>query len=304
MQRAVEAIPQSPHPSNKIAATLAPANLDESGIVTATNYWPPRIAEKFTADEKVGNSSGTLHAETACILAAKTTKNANLFITDPPCPNCAKNIAEAGIKKIYIDHKGFLKDFALRRGQDFETMSMRIFKAAGIDVYELYRKEEKIIPVLETPKDYTPVSEYPVQIYAADCSFKDAIKTAQKEYGTEAFALCIARDDKEQEFVLHARRHPAIGYTHHDDLTKEGKYSFILQPCNRLLMAARFYGLSIDKEQIFSSRVPTSRELVNMVGADIKVLSIGNMENARDEYCLIALEMMEKHDILQIQHLE
>lgn len=298
---AVDAISSSPHPTNKISATLSFDGWDADEAVTATNYWPKPIEQKIGTQIRIGNSSGTVHAESACILKAKATKDANLFITDPPCPNCAKNIAEAGIKNLYIDHKGFEKDFAKRRGDDFKNMSMRIFKAAGINVFELRRKEQKLIQVLKIPDTYVAVSEFPVQIYAQDKNFTQEIKAAALHYKNEPFALCIAKNNDEQNFVLHARRHPTIGYTQHDDLTKEGKYSFILQPVNRLLMAACFYGLRIDDHQIFSSRTPTAREFVNMVGAGIQNLTIGSMHEPRDEYCTKAMNQLKEADILKIE---
>lgn len=300
MQMAVDAIPQSQHPTSKVAATLSLPSNDENHVVTATNYWPSFIAERIGKDTRIGNSSGTIHAETACILKAAISKDANLFITDPPCPNCAKNIAEAGIKNLYIDHKGFLKDFAQRRGDDFKNMSMRVFDAAGIQVFEIYRKEEKIIPVNHVAENYVPVSEFPVQIYASDQDFSAAIQQANDHYKDEPFALCLASSMDYKTYVLHAQRHPTIGFTHLDDLTKEGKYSFILQPANRLLMAARFYGLIIHPDDVYSSRIPTSREFVNMVGAGIEEITLGDTEEARDEFCAKALSQLEDAKIMKL----
>lgn len=303
MQITVEAVQLSPHKTNKIAASLAPADISNlDNLITSTNYWPALIEERIGTDTKIGNSSGTLHAETACLLKSSTAKGSSLYITDPPCPNCAKNIAEAGIKNLYIDHKGFEKDFAQRRGDDFQNMSMRIFEAAGINVYEVHRKDNKIIPVLETAADYVPLSEYPIQMFALETDFETEIKATKVHYGDEPFALCVAYNADYQPFILHAQRHPTIGYTHHDDLSKEGKYSFILQPLNRLLMGSKFYGLLIDPEKIFSSRVPTSRELVNLVGANIQTLTIGNMDESRDAFGFKALEQLCSNNIISHKH--
>src|SRR5690606_7708262 len=112
---------------NKIAATVFGHDLAGKPFsVSRTNFWPAAIANSIGTEDDIGDSSGTIHAETAAILAASHTAGAALCVTDPFCPNCAKNIAEAGIKTIYIDHKGFDKDFATRRGGDFQNMSMRI----------------------------------------------------------------------------------------------------------------------------------------------------------------------------------
>ena len=105
MQRAVDIVGTSPHPANKIAATVF--GLDTTGqpfSVSRTNCWPQSIADRIGMDADIGDSSGTIHAETAAIFAAPVTAGAALCVTDPFCPNCAKNIAEAGIRTIYIDH--------------------------------------------------------------------------------------------------------------------------------------------------------------------------------------------------------
>ena len=153
MQTAIDIAPRSPHPTNKIAAVLFGEN--ESGMefsVIRTNHWPNVIYENFGKDKKIGNSSGTIHAETACIVNSHhPTEGASICITDPFCPNCAKNIAEAGIKKIYIDQDGFDKDFFRRRGNEFtDSMSMQICERAGISVYALNMlTEENDNPILQ-----------------------------------------------------------------------------------------------------------------------------------------------------------
>ena len=164
MQAAVDIIAQSPHPTNKIAATLAGENF----TISRTNHWPSAIDATLGRETKIGNASGTLHAETACILTAlhdgHATQGADIFITGPPCPNCMKNMAESGIKALYIDHKGFDKDFAQRRGEDFENMSMRIAAKAGIDVYVIYRKEERFDVISQHRIGYKPSIENPARI--------------------------------------------------------------------------------------------------------------------------------------------
>src|SRR5688572_3388790 len=132
MQQAVDIVQQSEHPTNKVSAAIA--GLDVTGTpyaIAKTNYWPEDIKMRIGREARIGSASGTVHAETACLLAAPRTENASVFVTDVPCPNCVKNMAEAGIKALYIDHKGFAKDFALRRGGHFESMSLRICEKAG-----------------------------------------------------------------------------------------------------------------------------------------------------------------------------
>lgn len=69
------------------------------------------------------------HAEVAAIGAAAkegvVTEGAELFVTDFPCPYCARLIAKAGIAKVY-----FLKGYAVLEGDTF-------LKEAGVEVVKV-----------------------------------------------------------------------------------------------------------------------------------------------------------------------
>lgn len=302
MQKAVDIVNTSLHPTNKIAATL----FGEGFSLSRINYWPDSIRAAFGTETDIGNSSGTMHAEISCILAAPLTEGAAICVTDPFCPNCAKNMAEAGIKTIYVDHKGFDKDFASRRGDHFKNMSMQICDRAGISVYEVRRKEEKLIPILEVAPDYTPPNDAPVIVSvlekADQAIFLDMIADAHANLSGHKFALALGRDLQGQVVALCARSHLAIGYSKRIDATElhedSGKYSFILEPVNRILMNAARLGIKLDADFFYSSNVPTSRELVNLVGANMRILTIGDINQARDTDALRALKQLNDAGIL------
>ena len=71
----------------------------------------------------------SLHAEAGVIALAAcqgvSTAGATLWVTDFPCPNCAKLIAAAGIKKLYY-HQGY----NLIDGE-------AILRAAGVDIIQV-----------------------------------------------------------------------------------------------------------------------------------------------------------------------
>ncbi len=314
MQKAVDIVNTSLHPDNKIAATLA--GEDRPGryfSLSYTNYWPPVIENTIGHAARIGNSSGTVHAETAVILASAGHGSAgtSLFVTDPFCPNCAKNIAEAGIAAIYIDHKGFGKDFAVRRGDHFESMSLRLCEKAGINVFEIRRRDRDIKPIVRIPERYKPFEDSPVKIErlksADDDTFREVIAEARKEHRGRRFATALARDSKNGAWSLVARAHPALGYSMSGDkdelekLRDAGKYSFILEPVNRLLMNATRRGLKLVDGLVFSSGIPTSREQVNMAGANIKNIYIGDMLKARDDDCFRAMEVTSRNNIISFQ---
>ena len=299
MQAAVDIVNDSQHPTNKIAATIA----GDGWAFSQTNQWPSIIEEKIGTETDIGNSSGTIHAETACILKANQTghrtKNASIFISDPPCPNCMKNMAEAGISKLYIDHKGFDKDWAKRRGDSFENMSMRVAAKAGMDVHVIYRKEQRFEIISEHPPGYKPPNENPPQIELCN-NWQSKLESAISDHDNEPFALALAEDKDGKTVSILLDRHPTIGYTMEDVEGKHGKYSFILQPINRLLMVAAREGLTLNPDHIFSSRVPTSREFVNLIGAGFSKIQIGNTNESRDEYGLQAFKQLKLDKIIEI----
>ncbi len=301
MQAAVDIVATSQHPTNKVAATIAGKNAHgDDYAVSRVNYWPYRIQTHIGTKEDIGNASGTIHAETACILDAPQTEGASIFITDPPCPNCMKNMAEAGIAKLYIDHKGFDKDWAKRRGDSFDQMSMRVAERAGIDVYVIYRKEEKFEIISRHPPGYKPSIEHPAVIEQTDQPFETLIQNAHKSEGTEPFALALAENTEGQNVFILVDRNPTVGYTAETVEPKDDKYSFILQPINRLLMIASKEGLTLDPVHIYSSRVPTARELVNFIGAGLDRFQIGDMDTYRDQHGPEALNQLINARIIKV----
>jgi len=299
MQAAVDIVSTSPHPTNKIAATLA----GDGFAISRTNAWPLPILNTIGTTAQIGNSSSTIHAETACIFAADKTNAASLFVTDPPCPNCMKNMAEAGIAKLYIDHKGFDKDWVKRRGDSFETMSMRVAEKAGMDVFVIYRpkkdQEQKFEVISRHPPGYKPKIENPAKIEPFE-NWKSALNAAQKTYGDEPFALARATNQNGESVSILVDRHPTIGYTYETVENKQDKYSFILQPINRLLMIAAKEGLTLDADHIYSSRIPTSRELVNFIGAGYSKIQIGDRASSRDEHGPAALSTLIESAIISV----
>ena len=307
MQQAVDIVGTSRHPTNKIAATLHAGDpVGAAFSVSMTNEWPDAIARRIGPGQRIGNSSGTVHAETACLLHTKgKTDGGRMFVTDLPCPNCVKNMAEAGIRTLYIDHKGFAKDFALRHGGDFENMAMRICEKAGISVYKLFRKEERLEPILEISSAYEPQIEKPPHVERLNAEpaprlFQDWIARERERYDGGVYALGFARDDEGGAWLLSAQPHPVIGYTSETMGAPEGKYSYMLQPVNRLLMTAAREGLRLERDYLFCSVVPTARELVNMIAANLPRLRIGDTGASRDEHGLAALRTLVNAGVFEV----
>jgi deoxycytidylate deaminase len=301
MQAAVDIVNDSPHDTNKIAAAVF--GRDQAGTPfchAAFNHWPAPIAAHFPTHAQIGNSSGTVHAETVCILAAPVTEGAQICVTDPFCPNCAKNIAEAGIKHIYIDHKGFMKDFAERRGSDFERLSLAVASHAGIAVSVVYRKEGKINPLVVIPPEAARQGPLPLTLTPAG-SFDPAalIAAARAIPDTTPFAVAHVTDTKGMPHILISTAHASAGYDDQDKPTGT-KYTTIMEPVNRLMIGARRLGVRIDPQLVVSSRVPTAREQVNMVAAGLTRLHILHPEQARDPSGIQALQQLVTAQIINL----
>lgn len=309
MQAAVDIVNDSPHPTNKVAASL----FNDDTIISKTNYWPESIEKALGRETRIGNSSGTVHAETAVILAADfPTKGAAICITDPFCPNCAKNIAEAGIAVVYIDHKGFEKDFWERRSGSFENMSMQIIAKAGIAVYRIHRKEEKIEPIYEPSKGYIPQEDSPIEVEPAsnDKGFFEMLVTHKgSHHYNRKIAIGLAQDKAGKTFSVTSRVHAVVGYSMKDDydvdqiIQTHGKYSFMQEPINRYIMACRRLGLTPLKEYLFCSQVPSPREQVNLIGAGFSEILIGDSFRSRRPEGFKARDLLEDNGLMKFHQM-
>ncbi len=300
MQRAVDAVHSSEHETSKVGTFLH----TREGEIAHANFWPPLIKDRIGTDVKIGNASGTVHAETACLLHAPfATKGGIMFSTDPSCPNCAKNMAEAGIKHLYIDHKGFEKYYAQKRMEDFESLTLPICRAAGINVTRVFRKEERLEPLVEVAPGYVPV-DYAPAVIEEHTSIAHPLKEMPNATSahTRSFASCKIKYGGKQGFYhVTVTIGPSLGMPDDGELdSAESKYNTLMQPINRLLMTAAREGFEILPDSVYSSRIPSSRELVNLIGAGITHLSIGDMNDARDEHGRRALEQLQAENILKI----
>jgi deoxycytidylate deaminase len=307
MQQAVDAVAESEHPTNKIAAAIAGKSTDGKDFaIAAHNFWPVPIKAKIGTETDIGNSSGTVHAETACLLQAPMTDNSAMFVTDPPCPNCVKNMTEAGVKTLYIDHKGFDKDFALRRGEDVRDLSLEICKKAGINVFKIFRKEKRVENIVHIVPGYMPVIEKRaraeiLQEPSSEEFFKILIEKERAHYKDRPFAVALAADALSKITMVSAEIHAVAGFTA-KTASIASKYDLLLQPVHRVLMTAARYGLKIQNGFIYCSRVPTAREQVNLVGSGINNIYLGNDETARDEYGLQAVKQLTIAGILTVKN--
>ena len=301
MALALETEEQSEHPTHKVGALLWTI---DGTFTTRPNNWPPLLKQHIGTDKKLGNASTTVHAEMATICASPATEGATLYVTDLPCPNCAKIIVESGIKEVYIDSHTHNTALGLKIKPYFENISIPIFKAANIAVYEMDVRT-KTIDQLTTPSpQHTPTIHRPIyhtEIEKSAINTEHFMKLIADHKKETAFAACYAENTQGNiDFIL-AQPHRSIGLTAKDTehiRTIQNKYRPTLQPINRLLLICARHGLKIKPDYLYISQTPTSREFVNIIGAGYTTLQIENPSKCRDEWGLKALAQLQKFEII------
>ncbi len=303
MKLALETEEQSEHKTHKVGALL----YKDGQQITRPNFWSPELEKHIGRYEKLGNASTTVHAEMAVICAAKATQGANIYITDLPCPNCAKLIAEARISTVYIDSHTHNTPLGLKTKPYFDEISALILKSAGVTVYEMNEPKRSICEIIPPPDAnmlraiHRPVQQ--TQLEHSDINMPRFLDISKSKKSNVNFASCYAKSNLGHYVFLHAMPARSIGLSTQDaekiNATQD-KYEPNLQPINRLLVACARYGLSIDHRYIYSSQTPTAREFVNMIGAGYSSIHIGDKTKCRDEYGLMAFEQLKEHKILDI----
>lgn len=314
MEKALEIEARSLHPVHKVGALLRGQDTAKSNFeIGHANFWPPALAGKFPASDKLGNASTTVHAEIAAILNAPGTEEAELYVTDLPCPNCAKSIAEARIGKVYIDSHAHYAPLGQKMDPYFNSISRPLLEFAGVGLYEIDRAAQTIRPLAEISRNAVIPVEKPVEMSLLNkteinpAAFARMVERARTHFGPkEPFVACYARTRLGSYTALLVRPHIAIGLDEERGAQLAPlleKYSLTLQPLDRALITAARYGLKIDPDYLYSAHVPTAREFVNLIGAGYTQIIIGDSASSRDEWGLQALGQLENRGILTVKAL-
>ena len=294
MQAAVDIVNSSEHDKNKISACL----FSNQGIVaTRVNHRPPALQHIFTPDIKIGDSSQFIHAEVACIFESTIpTKGSSLCVTDPFCPNCAKAICEGGIGHVYIDHKGMEKDFARRRGGDFEAMSLRMMERAGIPVTIVYRKEERLEP-LRTAAHFEGDYHGIEILNETELSIDNLVADLAKTRTERSWAIARLENNK----ILFVAECDTPGMTKQDIQEYQSeKYRFTVDPVNRLMFTIQREGYHLAEPVIGCNLFPSSRDLVNCIDFGIEKIIVGSRTDDHHSHGFEAAELLLAHNVLDI----
>lgn len=307
METALKTEAESPHPTHKVGALISGTDANgDTYKIARSNFWPPLLEKHIGRDQKLGNASTTVHAEISVLFQAPATEGSALYVTDLPCPNCAKVVAEARLKTVYIDDHTHHTPLGQKMKPYFEMVSLPILDAAGIEVFELNTQKRSITPLATPSKRKLVPIERPVQhipLESAQVNEQHFLALVKEQPADIPFASCYAKSSLGNYVYLCATAHRSIGLTAGQAMNIEAaqdKYTPYLKPLNRLLLTASRYGLKIDDHFLYSSQVPTSREFVNLIGAGYTQLRIGDKKTCRDEWGIQALSQITNTHILDI----
>jgi len=128
MRMALQAAEMSKDPSTKTGCVIV---RDRRIVSTGYNGFPMGVDDKEEwLNDREMKYALTIHAETNAILDAKTDlKDTYLYCTHFPCHDCAKNIVQSGIEKVFYHNRKKLEDGSWSEHYKFADI---IFKNAGI----------------------------------------------------------------------------------------------------------------------------------------------------------------------------
>lgn len=307
-QDAVDRVLSSEHDSSKVAACIFDPN-DDTMFAVHTNHRPLALAANFAPEERIGSSSAYVHAEVACIFGFHgKLRGSHICLTDPFCPNCAKFMAEAGVRSVYIDHKGFQKDFASRRGGEFKDMSMLIAEKAGISVFIVNRKEGSVEPILDHTHSTRPS---PSAIEFFDVAGDDAadLHTYMNEFKTRlgtssSFSVAIAHETTGKPVGILVFEALPPGLTPEEFSARKlvadnGKYRFPIDPLNRVMILLKRQHMTLAGENsVACSFFPSSRALVNATAFGVRNIIAARKDCDHDPQGLEAAQALRQKGCL------
>lgn len=277
MQKAVETVKLSPHKTNKIAATFFglcnKTEAQETFATSSCNSYPDTIKAYVASGTRFGTRSGYIHAELNAILKRDQAWNqASIAITDPPCPNCMKHIASAEIKNIFIDHKGFEKDFFKRRLSDFNILSKAVAEHSGISFFKVYRKEKKIVPIPTEPSKQIENHGFFLVPLEEKTSFQN---TNKKTTG-----LIVSNVNAQKlwayshEFSYDEKKNAAIPL----NPLLSGRFNLLSSPLSHTVLGALKRGLSLDKKSFLLNYFPSPSEFIFLLKLEAQQITIETKE--------------------------
>ena len=278
-------------------------------LAKAKNDMPSCFQGHYSHDEHLGDSGTTIHAEIRVLSQCKEpTEGKALLVTDPLCPNCMKMVVAAGISRIMIYEKGLSKGYwynsedekGVMRKRYFDEISLGFARAAGIEVVAINESAEPVDIIL--PKKQVEPHDHSIMHRVADhkllADYTDEIKK-------QPHAMAVASDIDGVSYVVLAIEEYTKGMTEdlevaiREKFDEPLKYRLKLDALSHILSFCAAKNLHLKNSPVYVSEIPTSRCIINAVGAGIGTFGLATTkaQSEKSRQALKALATLEAHGL-------
>ena len=285
-------------------------------ISAARNDLPESFNGVFPPAEEIGDSGATIHAEILCLDGAKSlVEGASIMVTDPLCPNCMKSVIAAGVKKIYIAEDGFTHgnwynsadENSVKRHRYFDDVSLKLAAYAGVQVCKIGDNSgDHVSCNVIQPQEKPAMSKARVEEYDV-ATLSTMVRKAQER--GNPYAVAIANGPKQCRYIVMATESYVPGMSdekaqnireHFADVPGGLRYRLKVDALSSVLSACAYFGFSLNGEQVYISEIPTSRCIVNAIGAGVRHFGLGHKEalSQKSKCALAAFSKLESHDVV------
>lgn len=133
-----EALEKSKDPSTKVACLIV--DDENSTISTGYNGIPRGVTDLPIRMERPQKYKWMQHAEANAVANAArngvSLRGSTAFVTHYPCPSCAGQLINAGIRRIVVDESQMTEDFLKRYEEDF-LISQSMLEESGVVVTKI-----------------------------------------------------------------------------------------------------------------------------------------------------------------------
>ncbi|GEM_PF-6075898 len=282
-------------------------------LAKAKNDIPNSFYGVVGHDAVLGDSGSTIHAEIAVLsMSPVPTEGLALVVTDPPCPNCMKMIIGAGITRILIYEKGLTKGYwynssdeiDVPRKKYFDDVSLTFAKQAGVEVLVVNEAGELVNFLL--PKKQVEWQTQSIMRRVTDHKlledYTDAIKA-------QPHAIAVASDADGVAYAIITVEEYTKGMNEEVEAAIRAKFDVLryrlkLDALSHMLSFCAAKNLSLKNSPVYISEIPTSRCIVNAVGAGVGSFGLATMDAQSDKSknALHALEALKKHGLVKAAH--
>lgn len=233
--------------------------------VTARNDFPAVLAAAFSADDQIGDSSPTIHAEIFAMQSGLACGGLSIAITAPPCPNCTKQLIMSGIHNIFILESGFktglwynsVDEGGVPRKRYFDDLSLVLAKHAGLGVFVINDEGQ----IVKTMAEFDLHDKNAVRMNSANY----ACSTSMKGEETRLYEQFTYGMDSQKAEAIREK---------FSDVPGGLRYRLMIDPLSHLLAYCAKYGKNLKSKSVHITEIPTSRCIVDAVGAGVERISV------------------------------